>query len=634
MPGGAQLKAFFKKGGRQLVIAAWVPALDNKVIIELESNCDTSFSLELWAPDGSESTTEHGMENDCVRLHRSFANLQNLKWPTYVAMAMNKQNGNITLTPGQKEVVVISLYTNHDTDEWHKKVVQSVTNITDADIENLKRQHNDWWNSFWALSWVHFDDVFLEQYYYQSQYLFACASREGKFAPGIWGPFITSDETKWSGDYHLNYNYEGPYWASFSSNHIGLTANYEEPILAFMERGRELATNVFHCGGVVYPVGIGPKGLCTTVWPRDPNQMKELYGIEDNTMEGGVAFMQQKTNASFVTANLMMRFYSTYDKDYAKRIYPFVKACADFWKDYLIYDNGRFVVLDDTFNEHYPWEYYKGDMNSILSLGLIRMVFQSVTALSRFLKKDRRERAIWNNILNKLSDYPERVNSNGRRSFKINDNLEEKTSVINRIHLHGLLLPSGNVGPILTPEYNDIILSDMKGWYSTDDRDWGATLGNGIETVYPSAARVGYPAKELLSHLKTRVKMGDYPNCYIHAAGGGIETLSAVPNTINEMMMQSYEGILRVFPNWDRSMNGSFYNLRAYGAFLVSSSIENGRIRNVTIKSEKGRFCTFENPWPSEKMIILRNGRKWKVIEGKVVSFKTRSGDVLEIKGY
>jgi len=57
--------------------------------------------------------------------------------------------------------------------------------------------------------------------------------------------------------------------------------------------------------------------------------------------------------------------------------------------------------------------------------------------------------------------------------------------------------------------------------------------------------------------------------------GGGVESVSGIPITINEMLLQSYEGLIRVFPNWLLNKDAGFKTLRAYGAFLVSSEIKN-----------------------------------------------------------
>ena len=94
-------------------------------------------------------------------------------------------------------------------------------------------------------------------------------------------------------------------------------------------------------------------------------------------------------------------------------------------------------------------------------------------------------------------------------------------------------------------------MEDVNHW--TDRQwnpdDWGNTSNNGIETCYPGAVRVGYDAEKLLQHLKRRISFSVHPNLWITQGGGGIETLAAVPLTINEMLMQSYEGVIRIFPN-------------------------------------------------------------------------------------
>lgn len=632
LPGHAELKASFKSNDNFLQILAWVPALENKVVIELESTKRTKLQLNLWTPNEEESKTKYGIEEGCSWVHRSFDNIRYLLWPTYMAMAMNNKNGEMVLEPGQRRYVIISIYTNHDTNDWHENAIQQSSKTTTHLISNIRERHYSWWTSYWALSGISIEDSLLEQFYYQSQYVLACSSREGKFAPGIWGPFITSDNSAWSGDYHLNYNYESPYWACFSSNHISLTENFEQPMLDYMERGKVHAINICKCRGILYPVGLGPKGLCSSTWPRDSQKMKSLYGITSNNIEDGVMFWGQKTNASFVAANMMMHFYSTYDKDYASKIYPFVRACADFWGDYLVYENGRYVIKGDVINETEPWKKYGEDFNSVLSLGLARMIFQGVDALSRFLNVDKSRRSEWHNFLDKLSNFPIGKNNKGEIRLKYYEKESLIPNGVGRIYMHGTLIPTGLIGSFLTPRYTQMMLDDLLEMSASKDQDWGNSINNGIETIYPGAVRVGYPAKELLSHLKERIRMGSHPNCYIYAGGGGIETLSAVPNVINEMMMQSYEGIIRIFPNWDVNLNGSFDNLRAYGAFLVSSSIKYGEIQHVTIKSEKGRPCKLKKPWPYQKICIKKNGKKWKTSNDDIISFNTKSGDFFDIE--
>jgi hypothetical protein len=86
----------------------------------------------------------------------------------------------------------------------------------------LQRAHNDWWRQYWNASWVSLPfSPLLERYYYGSQYLLAVSSRKDHAAPGIFGPFMTTENggggrpaSPWGGDYHMNYNGEAPFYLS------------------------------------------------------------------------------------------------------------------------------------------------------------------------------------------------------------------------------------------------------------------------------------------------------------------------------------------------------------------------------------------------------------------------------------
>ncbi|WP_409568071.1 glycosyl hydrolase family 95 catalytic domain-containing protein, partial [Proteiniphilum saccharofermentans] len=72
----------------------------------------------------------------------------------------------------------------------------------------------------------------------------------------------------------------------------------------------------------------------------------------------------------------------------------------------------------------------------------------------------------------------------------------------------------------------------------------------------------------------------------------------AFASGIQEMLLQSHTGIVRIFPaipvSWD---DVSFYNLRTYGAFLISAQKENGKISQVTVFSEKGGVLRMDYPF-------------------------------------
>lgn len=621
---------YTQKDGSQLKMNVWCAATENVAIIELEaSGKPVKLNLDFELAEGMGSQNEAGQEQDVNWFVRSFTG-ESLEWSSQVAVALNsttKQLSGCNLNAGEKMTLKLAFSTNHDTSEYKAKAIGMAKDLTASVLVSLAESHRKWWSDFWNASHVELHDPYLEQYYYASLYLLACCSRNENFPPGLWGTSLTMDATAngWAGDYHTNYNHMAPWWGTYSSNHVELSEPYDAPILAYMPKAQEHAREFLNKKGVYYPVGIGPKGFCSSMFPLTKDAMMKQYGTPEYDLEGGYMFLGQKSNAVFCTTNMFMRFYHTYDKAYVERVYPFIRAVADFWEDYLVYENGRYVSYDDNFWEVGPWEgkdFKKnyGDINPTVSLGLCRMLFKGIIDMSQYLQTDQDKVEKWNHILRNLSAIPT-VEQNGVTRILAceggNGSGSRTTPGFGRVMMHGLVFPSGMCGVLTDSVFAKVLRDEMYRWEvdtipfaGWQDARWDNLTG-GIETYFTSAARVGYNGNRLLEKLKERINKTAYPNLWIPQAGGGVESLSAVPSCINEMLLQGYEGVIRVFPVWPKEKDASFTNLRTHGAFLVSASRKNGMIGEVTIISEKGRPCKIENPWGAEPCVVYReNGDK------------------------
>jgi hypothetical protein len=120
------------------------------------------------------------------------------------------------------------------------------------------------------------------------------------------------------------------------------------------------------------------------------------------------------------------------------------------------------------------------------------------------------------------------------------------------------------------------------------------------------------------------------PNLVLSYGGGGIENVAGFL-AINEMLMQSYEGIIRLFPVWRKDQNARFGSLRAVGAFLVSARLKDGIIGDVKIVSDKGRTCTVENPWPGQTVQGVRNSKSSEIVSGDRFTLRTSAGEVIQL---
>ena len=104
-----------------------------------------------------------------------------------------------------------------------------------------------------------------------------------------------------------------------------------------------------------------------------------------------------------------------------------------------------------------------------------------------------------------------------------------------------------------------------------------------------------------------------------------MEAMSVMATAMNESLLQSQEGIIRLFPAFDLSKDGRF-TLHAQGGFIVSSEIKSGKIAWVAIKSINGNECKFELPW-ANAILISNLSKKNQLLNGAVVSFKTKANE-------
>jgi hypothetical protein len=153
---------------------------------------------------------------------------------------------------------------------------------------------------------------------------------------------------------------------------------------------------------------------------------------------------------------------------------------------------------------------------------------------------------------------------------------------------------------------------------------------NGCNSFYPAAARVGYDPNIILARLRHWVDTAS-PNGMRADNPHGMEQLSVVPCTLQEMLFQSYNGVLRFFPCWLKGQDARFGTLRAVGAFLVSAELKKGLVMNVRLLSEKGRPCTVLNPWPGKSVQLARDGHIAETLTGERLTFPTRVGETVAL---
>jgi alpha-L-fucosidase 2 len=330
-------------------------------------------------------------------------------------------------------------------------------------------------------------------------------------------------------------------------------------------------------------------------------------------------FHGQKSNAAYCAVNMAMRWYHTYDLAYARRVYPFVRAVADFWTDYMDKDGERYVIRNDSIHEGSGH-----DFNPILSLGLVRMTLRLVLDMSAALAMDQDQRALWRHMLAHISEFPVQVRD-GKAVFRYSEQgmdwCDGNTLGIQHI------FPAGEIGlesapPLLAVARNT--LAAMPRWQDP----------NGMSSIYPVAVRLGWDPLCILREMKSMIESIGLANGFIRDNPHGIENCSIVPATINEMLCTAHQRVLRVFKVWPRETDASFRDLRVPGAFLVSGALRDGEIAPLDIRSEQGQPCIVENPWPTRQVQVWRDGQAAEKVMGERFDLLTRPGEQLRLAPY
>ncbi|UUZ95050.1 hypothetical protein LJK87_11400 [Paenibacillus sp. P25] len=606
----AEVRGSFRGDTTEVRLQSWVAACENVLVTELECLRGT-LDVRIRLHAGEKSTDEvynydNGTE-DGLMWFRYAANSANVPETRRVAVAtkimgasaryewrFQNVEAEVSVSAGERIAIVTAIVSNRDHADYFSSARELAVLYGAGGwdgIRQLKVAHRRWWRSFWTASEIEIGDPVLEKFYYGSYYILGCCTRQGKIPPGLFGNWITTDRPAWTGSYTMNYNYEAPFWGLYAGNRPELAASYCEPLLAFLPWGKLFARDKLDCRGVYMPVELGPDGMICSM-----------------------LFHGQKSNAAFAAVNLLMHIDYTGDMDYAREVYPYLLEVANFWEDYLVFEDGRYVIYDDDIHER-----SHDRKNPILSLGFVRMILTAMLKLSEELGTDSRRRPKWRHILDHLSEYP-LMERGGRTVFRLTEEGRD-WGLRNSLAVQHIF-PAGVIGLDSSPELLEIArntVDEMQRWSDF----------NAFPTYYAAAVRVGYDPCVILEKLRLECEQKSLPNLSIHHGGGGIEDASGVPVCLQEMLLQSYEGIMRLFPVWPRERPARFRKLRAVGAFLVSSEYADGEIRYVVIESEKGRPCPIQNPWPGRGAVVYRNGREAEQATGERFTPPTAEGEQL-----
>jgi hypothetical protein len=683
--------------GKNVEISSWVAATENVLVVEFLPEFDLQVSFDFYFPDetgkgcdtgvdiwgsGESSEKLNGMfigltggrpvqmrkiQDGMVSGYREFS--ERVDMPVKAGFAgcfladvpgVRSPKGRETtqvLKQGERSCFVLPLRTWAKVSRPYEYACSRAKWMSVSELNELRREHLSWWNAFWDISEVELDDPLIEQRYYLSQYMLACVSGDPDYPPNILG-ISTFDRPAWNGNYKINYNHQSPYLNLLVSGHFKQADPHDKPYLDLLDISREMSKRLLSHEGAYYPLGLGPHGMVSEA-----------------------LLLYMKSPAVHGALNMLIRYRLTEDLDYARKVYPFLISVADFWEKDLVKRDGRYHIVGDGMHERVTRnireEGYPED--PVNTLGYLKVFFDFMPKISRDLGINEDRIETWKEIRDHLADYPvgtiREIQDNptlwteadaelcdllpdelldipiyydegkgGKWSFHFPGNVmqiypgcaiglgsseEELQIARNTVHIHAVVEDA-----LAEKLYQD----DVKAGKTLQDRHFykaGAWNASNLSCLFfTAAARAGYDPDRIWEEMAQMIRHRGLPNGFLKENPHGIEQLNTIPDTIQEMMLQSQEDILRIFPVWPRKKhpNAAFRNFRAYGAFKVSARLAGGEVSELEIVSCKGNSCTLENPWKGSRIMIRHIGSGLtEVLEGDVVTFATCCGEQFRV---
>ncbi len=487
-------------------------------------------------------------------------------------------------------------------------------------VAELRRQTARAWYEYWSKSAVELEDRELERIWYHNQYWLACCLRPGKVAPGLFGNWSMGNiGTAWHGDYHMNYNTQQVFWGVFSSNHVEQHLPYVDLVEKLMPMAEWNARVQFGLPGAYFPHTAYPVPSNVNPYPVPP------WGYEI-------------CETPWTVQSLWWHYEYTLDEDYLRRVYPLMKAATDFLVAYLKKgDDGKYHIAPSVSPENWGLTVdFRLNRDCIIDLALTEFLLDAMLEASRILGRDAELRPRWREIRENLAPYPEGEGPYGRVWLDVVDaplewvyNVPVTTSPVFPCEQVGLdrrrellEIARRTVETVRLEGGNDLVWLPLVRarlgmlnleWFKREVRY--CLIPNGVAN--DRVRQIGGRYRDA-TNFDFMMRMGIWT-----------ENLS-LPAVINECLLQSTHGVIRLFPNTTNLGPARFRHLRAKGAFLVSAAWDGYKVTEAEVLSEKGGQVRLLSPWP-ETLVLSGNREIPAALAGGILEFATAPGETYRI---
>lgn len=538
----------------------------------------------------------------------------------------------------------LTLLTTVVTEEETKELLPTALmrlNKSSLQVDALVDHHQAHWRSFWSRSSITLPDKMIEDLWYINLYAIACSSGKGgrmyEQACGLNGLWDIKQPTKWGSMWYWDVNIQAAFWPLYTANHLELAEAFNDGLLSYAAQAEQMSKQFYGLEGVA---GDYPHALYMSIWPWCAQFLWDYY--------------RYKMDHEFLR----------------DKAYPLFRQIARFFEGYLQMnaESGCYEIFPDISPEQGPLT-----RNSTCSLSSVKYVLQIAVEANELLGEEEVDRLKWKQLADNLAPYPT------AESKRYGDVLLDSEWAPTDLHLRhpSLLMPIYPIGEI--DKWSESTLrhrAENTLRYAANQNEYGmfqfgwlscaaSRLGKGntaLRLLYEQGIDLSLRSNGLFAEETERwmnyCNITNEPLYHPHMMEASGEMVAAV----NEMLLQSYDGVIHVFPAlpsgepeqerliglYDHAVETkikpyeawsdcSFQGLLAVGAFKISAKMVNGRTAWVKIKSNAGAKLMMRNPFNSSTQVHVstKAGSLWNTmdvmqVDGQI-SFETERNGEYEI---
>lgn len=447
-------------------------------------------------------------------------------------------------------------------------------------IERDFASHLEFWDKYNAASAVQLPDSVLQKQYDNEMYKFGSLARSNGYPISLQGVW-TADNGKlppWKGDYHHDLNTQLSYWPAYTGNHLDEGSGYLNTLWNQRDTYKRYTRQYFGTDGMNVP------GVCT---------------LTGEPMGGWIQYAMSQTVGAWLAQHFYLHWKYSADRDFlAGRAYPFVKDVAVYMEQNSMVDSAGVRRLEFSSSP----EMFDNSINAWFTdmtnfdLSLMHFIFGAAAEMAAELQLAD-EAAHWTGIAEQLPEFD--TDDDGALTLA-----KGYPYAASHRHLsHALAIhPLGIIDWGNGPQDQAVIkatLDKIKGygpdWWTGYTYSWYANM----------QARA-FNGNEAAEALRTFAECFCLPNTF-HVNGDQsgtgksqftyrpftLEGNFAFASAIQEMLIQSHTGVVRLFPAIpDHWSDVGFNSLRTMGGFLVSAQRTGGKVSHVEVYSDHGGQIT------------------------------------------